>query len=297
MPTLRAQVEEIIRDELERARVEVDWNMNEVHVLPGSNIVVEWTSSRGSLSNGLIEHFFPAERADIKVAHFTRLANFKNILKSGELRLRPLLNRIDEQEFHQFAVHFELQGYLDSENEDPYYQTLMRDLFYASFTDPRPDNEDHMWDAFGDQGNGVKIVFQISPIEYRAEVRRVKYMTKEDAFSSLIATILRRIRDECGRHFVMRGISRIGAFYLPLGYSLELETEIRLLVKAWGEGPAHELIASDASGNYMGLRLRDNDFCLLNVVSVECRNPDSLAEVQIAVNESSFPDVAVIHAG
>jgi hypothetical protein len=290
MPALRAQVEGIIRNELKNAHVEVDWSMSEVHVLPGSSVVVEWTSSCGSLSNGLIEHFFPAEKAGIEVAHFTELEKFKAITKSGELRLRPLLNRIDEQEFRHFAEHFGLVGYLDSENDDPYYKTLMRDLFYASFTDPKPDNEDYMWQAFGDQGNGVKIIFQISPIENRAEVRRVKYKTKEDAFSSLIATIMRRIHDECGRHFVMRGISRIGAFYLPLGYCLEQEAEIRLLVKSWGEGPAHELIASDASGNYMGLCLLDNDFCSLNVARVECRNCDSLAEVKSTIAESVFPE-------
>jgi hypothetical protein len=290
MPTLRAQVEGIIRNELEKARVEVDWNMNEVHVLPGSNIVIEWTSSSGSLSHGLIEHFFPAEQAGIEVAHFTTLAKFKGIMESGELRLRPLLNRIDEEEFVHFVNHFGLLGYLNSEDGDPYYKTLMRDLFYASFTDPKQDNEDYMWKAFGDQGNGVKIIFRISPIDNRAEVRRVQYKTEKDAFNSLIAAIMRRIHDECGRHFVMRGISRIGAFYLPLGYYLELETEIRLLVKSWGNGPAHELIASDAFGSYMGLCLRENTFCSLDVVKVECRNYDSLTEIQSAIMESSFPE-------
>ncbi len=264
--------------------------MNEIHVLPDSNTVVEWTSSRGSLSNGLIDHFFPAEQSGIEVAHFTSLAKFKGKIESGELRLRPLLNRIDEQEFIHFARHFGLQGCFDQEGEEPYYKTLMRNLFYASFTDPKPVNEDYMWQVFGDQRNGVKIIFQISPIGYRSEIRRVRYKTKEDAFSSLIASIMRRINSECGRNFVMRGTSRIGAFYLPLGFGLEQEAEIRLLVKSWGEGPAHELIASDASGDYIGLCLRGNAFCSLDVVRVECHNRDSHAVITNVIAESSFPE-------
>ncbi len=290
MTALRAQVETIIKEELAIACVAVDWDMDEIHVLPDSDVVIEYTSSEASLSQALIEHFFPAEKAGIELAHFTSLESFESIAKSNELRLSSLLKRLNEQEFKPFAVDFGLLGYLDAKNGEPYYKTLMGDLFYTSFTDPEPNNSSYMWQLFGDQGKGVKITFQVSPIERHAEIRRVRYGSKNQAVKSLIKSIMLRIKQECGRHFVMRGISRVGAFYLPLGYALELEHETRLLVKSWGDGPAHQLVSGDQQCKYLPLMLGTggNKFCSLNIIEIQSGSMSDNAKVDRALENSSF---------
>ncbi len=290
MTSLRDRVVAIIREELTNAGVEAAWEMNEIHVLPDSEVVIEYTSSEGSLSQALIEHFFPAEKPGIEVAHFTSLGSFRSIAASNELRLSTLLKRINEQEFKPFASDFCLSGYLDSRNSEPYYKVLMSSLFYASFTDPDPNDPDYMWQIFGDQGRGVKITFEVSPIERRAEVRRVRYSSENEAMKSLLATIMLRIRRECGRSFIMRGISRVGAFYLPLGYSLEQESETRLLVKCWDNSPAHELVTGQADRAYLPLKLGPyaNEFCSLRIVAVQAGPMSDASEVDKILDDSSF---------
>jgi hypothetical protein len=290
MTTVRSQVEAIIREELGKSGVAVAWDMREVHVLPDSKIVIEYTSSEGSLSQALIEHFFPSEAPDIEVAHFTSTDSFRSIVTSNELRLFSPLKRISEQEFRPFSEDFGLSGYLDTSNGEPYYKTLMGSLFYTSFTQPQPPDPSYMWQVFGDQGRGVKLIFKVSPIESRAEFRRVRYSSKNEAAKSLIGSITRRIQQECGRHFIMRGISRVGAFYLPLGYSLETEKETRLLVKSWGEGPAHKLVLGQGDDAYLPLALGSNanQFCLLNLVEVQSGSNSDKAEIdRILMNSRS----------
>lgn len=293
MTGLRSQVEHIIRDELDKAQVTAPWNMNEIHVLPDSKTVVEYTSSAGSLSEALVEHFFPKEVAGSRLSHFTSLDSFKSILGSNELRLGSLIKKISQQEFQPFSCDFGLSGYLDASDGEPYYKSLMADLFYTSFTTTEPDDPNYMWQVFGEQHRGVKITFEISPIRSRAELRKVRYCSASDASKSLIASIMRRIKQECDRHFIMRGISRIGAFYLPLGYSLEREDETRLLVKSWGTGPAHELISGHGEDAYLplSLGLDGNEFCTLNIVEVQAGAQSDGAEIVRALAASRFAGV------
>lgn len=281
MTGLRQQVENIIREELDKAQVTVPWDMNEIHVLPDSKTVIEYTSSAGSLSEALVEHFFPVEPAGSRFSHFTSLEFFKSILASNELRLGSLLGKVNQQEFRPFSEDFGLSGYLDESDGEPYFKSLMADLFYTSFTTTEPSDPDYMWRVFGKQYTGVKITFEISPIRSRAELRKVRYSSATDAAKSLIASIMRRVEQECGRHFIMRGISRVGAFYLPLGYSLEREDETRLLVKSWGAGPAHELISGHGEEAYLPLALGSgaNELCMLNIVEVQAGAQSDGAEI------------------
>ena len=290
MISLRAQVETIIQEELANAGVAVDWDMNEIHVLPNSKVVIEHTSSEGTLSQALIEQFFPTEKAGIEVSHFTSLDSFKSIATSNELRLGSLLKRLNEQEFKPFAEDFGLSGYLDTSDGEAYYKVLMEGLFYTSFTNPEPNDPNYMWQLFGDKGKGVKLTVQVSPIKRRAELRRVRYSSKSEALKSLISSLMRRIEKECGRHFIMRGISRVGAFYLPLGYSLELEEETRLLVKSWGDGPAHELVSGSAAQAYLPLELGAgaNEFCSLKIIEVQSGPQSNRAEIDNALANSKF---------
>lgn len=298
MIALRTQVEAIIREELAAARVSVDWDMNEIHVLPDSKVVVEHTSSEGSLSQALIDHFFPGEAAGVEVAHFTSVESFRSIVTSNELRLGSLLKRANEQEFKSFSEDFGLSGYLDMNEGKPYYKTLMGDLFYTSFTEPEPTDSSYMWQLFGDQGRGVKLTFQVSPIKFRAELRRVQYGSRNVAAKSLIGSIMRRIQKECGRHFIMRGIARIGAFYLPLGYSLDKEEETRLLVKSWGDGPAHELVSGQGSDAYLPLAFGAdaNEFCSLNIVAVQSGPQSDCSAIDQVLVNSRFSEVCRSYA-
>jgi hypothetical protein len=213
---LRDKVEKIISEELANFSVNAEWNMDEIHVLPDSKTVIERTSSTGSLSQAIINHYFPPILDTVTQAHFTTLCKFQSILDSKSLRLYSLFKRVNEQEFKPFTEDFGLTGYLDDKDGEPYYKTLMGDLFYTSFTNSAPSDEAHMWNVFGTGGNGVKLILEISVIQSRTELRPVKYSTQSQAAGSLIKQLMRRIKSECDRHFIMRGISRVGAFYLPL---------------------------------------------------------------------------------
>jgi len=292
---VRSKVNRIIEDELAKSNVSAEWSMDEIHVLPGSDVVIEYTSSKGGLSQALIDHYFPPILDTSKQAHFTTLDKFKSILSSKSLRLYTLEKRINEQEFKPFSEAFGLTGYLDDSDGEPYYKTLARDLFYTSFTNTTPTDGPYLWNVFGDRGNGVKIVFELSVIKSRSELRPVKYQTRSQAASSLIKKINDRIQNECKRHFIMRGISRVGAFYLPLGFSLEKEEETRLLVKSWGEGPAHDLIESDGQYTYIPLKLDagNNLFCNLSIVEVQAGEMCDRSEVEKLLNDSELSNVKV----
>jgi hypothetical protein len=295
---IRNKVQSIISDELAKSSVTTDWTMDEIHVLPGSGAVIEYTSSSGALSQALINHYFPPITGKSRQAHFTTLDNFKSVLNSKSLRLYSLLKRVNEQEFEPFSEDFGLSGYLDESQGEPYYKSLMGDLFYTSFTNIIPTDESYLWSVFGGSGTGVKIVFDISVIKSCSELRPVIYGTKNQAAGSLIKKLNDRIESECGRHFIMRGISRIGAFYLPLGYNLEKEEETRLLIKSWGEGPAHELIEHDGRYSYIPLKLGDdkNEFCDLKIAEVQVGKNCSKDIVEKLLENSGLSNVLVSHA-
>lgn len=295
MMNIRNQVEKIISEELTNAGVNAEWNMNEIHVLPDSKTVIEYTSSSGNLSQALINHYFPPILDTSRQAHFTTLDNLELILTSQSLRLYTLLKRVNEQEFKPFSEDFGLTGYLDEKDGEPYYKTLMSDLFYTSFTSPTLVDEPYMWNVFGAGGKGVKIIFEISVIQSRSELRPVIYRTKNQAAGSLIKKLIERIKNECNRHLIMRGISRVGAFYLPLGYSLEKEEETRLLIKSWGEGPAHGLIKERGTKAYIPLKLGDgsNQFCELNIVEVQAGEKCNEDKVVTLLNDAGLSNVQV----
>lgn len=292
---VRSKVNRIIEDELAKSNVTAEWSMDEIHVLPESNVVIEYSSSEGTLSQALINHYFPPILDTSKQAHFTTLDKFRSIVSSNSLRLYTLEKRLNEQEFKPFSEDFGLTGYLDDSDGEPYYKTLARELFYTSFTNATPADEPYLWKIFGAGGDGVKIVFELSVTKLRSELRPVKYQTRSQAASSPIKTINERIQNECGRHFIMRGISRVGAFYLPLGFSLEKEEETRLLVKSWGEGPAHDLIKSDGQYTYIPLTLGvgNNLFCNLSIVEVQAGEKCSKGEVEKLLNDYGLSNIKV----
>ncbi len=296
MTNLRDKVKQIIFEELKRASITASWDMREIHVLPESKIVIEYTSSQGDLSQALIDHYFPPIHASVRRAHFTSLDKFRSIALSRTLRLYSLLKRVNEEEFKSFSEDFGLTGYLDDTYGEPYYITLMRDLYYVSFTDPEPMEKEYMWNFFGERGNGVKIVFDISVVNARSELRPVIYSTKSKAAGTLVKRIMDRIQNECNRYFIMRGISRVGAFYLPLGFNLEKERETRLLVKCWGYGPAHDLVVNAGVESYIPLKIGDNEnqFCKLKIVEVQVGKKCDKHEVLKVLKKAGLSTVKII---
>jgi len=295
MESLQDRVQKIIHEEMEASGATGPWDMREIHVLPGSHIVIEYSSSQGTLSQLIIEYYFPLIREQKRLAHFTSLEKFKSIISTGTLRLYSLRKRINEQEFKTFSEDFGLVGYLDDSQGEPYYKTLMSDLFYTSFTNPNPADEPYMWNVFGASGAGIKILFDVSIEEDRAELRPVIYRTKNQAAGTLVKRLMDRIHAECGRRFIMRGISRIGAFYLPLGYSLEKEEETRLLIKSWGEGPVHDMVVRTGNDAYIPLPINNNvnSFCKLIVAEVQVGPNCNTLEIKEFLQNAGLSSVVV----
>ncbi|ELA6610894.1 hypothetical protein RDG71_004476 [Vibrio alginolyticus] len=293
---MREKVKNIIDQELSAANINISWTMDDIHVIPNMNTVLERTSSDGVLSEALINHHFPQIIDEVELAHYTSYKSFESIIKSKELRLYSILKRIDEQEFLPFVEEHGLKGYLDEIEGEPYYKTLMKDLFYTSFTNNSVNDEDYMWNYFGDNHSGVKIVFKLKVIKRRADLRPVLYHSNSINPSTVIKSLSERILQECNRHFVLRGISRICAFYLPLGYQLEKEEETRLLVKSWGEGVAHDMIENDGEYSYIPLKIGvgENDFCEITISEVLVGNKCDKAKVTDILNQSDFETVVVI---
>jgi hypothetical protein len=255
-------------------------------------------SSSGKLSQAIINNYFPLIQAKSRQAHFTSLTNFKSILSSQSIRLYSLLDKIGEQEFKPFSDDFGLTGYVDDANGEPYYKKLMADLYYMSFTQPTPSNEAFLWDVFGKNGTGVKIHFDITVNASRSELRPIRYSSEAKAASALIKKLTERIKIECNRQLILRGISRIGAFYLPLGHDLEKEEETRLLIKSYGEGQVHDRIEFDGIKKYIPIKLGDenNQFCEVELMEVQVGASCNKSEVLNLLNDAGFDNVKLSDA-
>lgn len=267
MLTIQKKVKKIIDEELIRANIHVDFEMQNIHMSPYSKSLIEYTSDV-SLSEAIINHHFPRITEEIEVAHFTKFDKFKCIIGSEELRLFPILKHKDEKEFLSFYETHGLSAFLDYEDGEPYGYKLMRELYYTSFTRIDNVNENYMWNAFAGSGTGVKIIFKISVKHKRADLRPVLYHSESKNPSTLIKTMSDRILDECGKHFIIRGISRIGAFFLPLGYSLEDEEETRLLIRS--SDTAKKLIVQGKEYPYLPLKIgkEKNEFCNIEISGI-----------------------------
>jgi hypothetical protein len=103
------------------------------------------------------------------------------------------------------------------------------DLFYASFTLPVASN--YHWVTFGDNLAGFRLRFDVTP-GAAGRMRAIRYHQGP--------TLLQQVNDalvDAGLpRFVLKGVSRVGAYYLPL--VLKSENETRLLAKRFAGGSA-----------------------------------------------------------
>jgi len=94
----------------------------------------------------------------------------------------------------------------------------------------------------------------------------------------------------------MRGISKIGAFYLPLGYQLEKEEETRLLIKSWGDGLAYKMNTKGEDYPYIPLKIgkEQNEFCDIQISRIYMGANCDRQRVREVLKSSPFHNVTLL---
>ena len=194
--------------------------------------VTDLVKQDGKLSQALIDQVWPRVPSEI-VYHYTSRASAEAILRSGIFRLTSILKRYNEGEVITVCRTHGLAGYLASDkNGDPVYKSIMSNMYYASFTECDMDSarEEHMWRTFAGS-DGVRLKFRI--IAKNHNFRRIKYEAIPGIPIPILDDLVRTVKANHGLEFVMKGISRLCAFYL-CGQDYGIEKELRILHRVWG---------------------------------------------------------------
>lgn len=212
------------------------------------------------------------------VYHYTSLANAEDILNTQIFRLTNISKRYGEGEIETFCKTHELNGYLaKDENGVPVYKNLiMPNTFYASFTDTNltKDREDYLWSNFA-TCDGVRLKLEITASN--PNFRKLVYEQKKGRPIPILFRLINQIKEQYQREFILKGISRLCAFYLS-GEDYGIENEIRALYRIWdGFGPQPK---NDGSYSYIELPLGSMS---------ECGYRIDIIEVQ-AINKPKMPD-------
>lgn len=191
----------------------------------------EYTSSR-DLAEAVFQADFPRFTAAIELNHFASFHGFQGIVRAGSLFLTSLTKRLHEDEFTTFMKEHGLDGYKEADPDTgrPIYETLSKDIFYCSMTEPNNPDENELWDVFADRGKGVRLHLRVTP--KAADLRKM-------AYKGTSPTALKQINDKLLAQeqltYTPWTLSRICAFYLTPGYGNE--REIRLMIKRHHGGP------------------------------------------------------------
>jgi len=139
-------------------------------------IVTEAQDGDTPLSDAILDSCFPHSDTTIEYAHYTRFSTLQGLVASSQWRLYWVYKRITEAEFTTFSDDHGMDGYFDTDpvTRHPIYADLCRDLFYTSLTRHPSANEDDMWETFGEQGRGVRLIFRVQPVLQRSEFRPVR---------------------------------------------------------------------------------------------------------------------------
>jgi hypothetical protein len=239
---------------------------------------------------------FPGEKGPIRLDHFTSFGSFRSIVASGELRLYAVGKRLTEREFAAFAREHGLWGHPRCGRHGyvrPYYRELAKNLFYCSLTRPVMGNESKMFNLFADRGRGVRLRFRIAPA--RAELRSIGYQMRSRP------TLLRELNEVLVARgsvpFIPRTLSKLGAFYLPLGYATE--HEFRLLIERRREFRDMGLDPTRSDGRYEYWPLPislPNLFCSVELLQVMVGPRGDRAAVRQILAASRFAHVPVHQA-
>lgn len=252
----------------------------------------EHTGNGRVLAEAVLEVDFPREAGPIQLDHYTSLAGPKAIATSAQLHLHPVAKRLHEHEFATFAREHDLQGYFDDNGRGKeILEELSEDLFYISLARTGNPNEPDLWSVFANDGRGVRLRLRVTP-KAPADLRRMGYQTGSP-------TALKRINDALlaqeGLIYTPWTISRICAFYLPIGY--REEHEVRLMVKRHVGGPDYTIkggrwdvwpIALAAPGTTTG-----DEWCEIELVEVTAGTHCTLVAVQNALADTIFSAVTI----
>lgn len=193
-------------------------------------IELTYSSSR-KLSNILFDIYYP-KPTEKYFFHYTKVSALRRILK-GEIKLNPLINNENYNEFRSFYEDHDILGYFKNKDYDGQLMkdSLMKETFAFSLASKEnfpAESEKSLWNSFGDNGFGVRIEFEIET--KHPDFRRIYY--RDQHFNVLDLPIRRLIdvtRSLYKREFFIPGVSKIGAFYLPGDY--RIENEVRFVVK------------------------------------------------------------------
>ena len=189
------------------------------------------------LSEAITNHLWPSISSEV-VYHYTSMQAAEAILTSGTFRLTNIQKRCGEGEIETFCKTHDLSGYLNSTGSGaPLYKSLlMPNTYYASFTgsDLTLDRDDYLWTTFATH-DGVRLKLNITATN--PNFRRIKYEAKTNTPIPLISDLVNIVRQNHGREFILKGISRLCSFYLS-GCDYGIENELRMLHRTWeGFGP------------------------------------------------------------
>jgi|CXWL01.1.fsa_nt_gi hypothetical protein len=218
------------------------------------------------LADLIVRAAFPAADEPASYWHYTKLSALESILTSRTFRLYALTKRLQEGEYRPFCEDHGCAGYLtlDPCTDKPIFEGLCRDLFYGSFVRAGDGREAHMWKVFGDSGKGARLRIRVRPTLSRTDLRPVRYANAESR--TLVSAVMAAVSSLGASTFLLRGISRIAAFYLRFdGY----ESETRLLLKRHIDGVPLGT-AGDDKGEYCSIEVNtENDFCRIDLDGVD----------------------------
>jgi hypothetical protein len=272
-----SDISETINDILKKHLISA--SITDEHIVVTDKIVTDSGKHNSYLSNCIIENLWP-RIPSTEVYHFTSREAAENILSTQTFRLQNIEKRFGEGEISTFCETHNLTGYLQKDvNNLPVYKTLlMPNTFYASFTETNltEDEQEVLWRRFA-ANDGVRLTLRVTASN--PDFRRMKYEQKHRQPIPVLRDLSSALLQQHNRHFMLSGISRVCAFYLPES-SYGREKELRMLYKTWESiGPQP---VGNGSTSYVELPLGNmgDDGYKLEVIGVSSRTkpamPDSI---------------------
>lgn len=225
------------------------------------------------LSNALIEFLWPSI-SSAQVYHFTSKENAENILNTQKFRFNNIEKRYLEDEILTFCQSHNYEGYLEkNEFGEPWYKTnIMKNMFYASFTDINitKESEEYFWRNFS-TSDGVRLKLEISADH--PDFRKIYYEQKKEKGIKIILELNKLIKEKYNIDLVLKGNSRICAFYLPADKYAK-ENEYRALHRIWDN---HRIIG-EGKDSYIEIPLeKENEYkYMIKVIEVCAREKPNI---------------------
>lgn len=284
--------EQIFRSVLGSATPDAVFDDRAITISEDGRRLYEHTGNGHLLAEAVLGVDFPREAGPIELDHYTSLDGLKAISASAQLHLHPVAKRLHEDEFSTFAREHGFEGYFDDNGRGKkILEELSEDLFYISLATPGNPNEADLWKVFAEDGRGVRLRLRLTP-RAPADLRRIGYQTgKPTALKSINDALLVR----AGLIYIPWTVSRICAFYLPIGY--REEHEVRLMVKRHVGGPDHTIkgggwdvwpIALAPPGAMTG-----DEWCEIELIEVAVGGRCAPAAAKNALANTIFSGIAI----